>query len=228
MAISCKRCPTKTDLFYGNTMLAENDELEILGVTTDSKLTWTKHISNIAAKAGQRLGALRRVAHKFNTNGRSTVYKAQVRSIMEYAFLCWMSAPTTSLKLMDSIQRKALRIIGVNEQQARLELNIPSLHNRPQVAATAYKMHTNHVPQPFNSPRRTTRSSQAMRRHALTEPVSRTHTTGRTFTHASVSTWNALPDSVVRDISTRGLQSFKTHAHRYLLQKQEHLAAVNH
>ncbi|CAH1240393.1 Hypp6008 [Branchiostoma lanceolatum] len=54
---------------------------------------------------------------------------------MEYAPLCWVSAPTTSLRLLDSIQRKALRIIGVNEKQT---------DPRRQVAATAllYKMHT--------------------------------------------------------------------------------------
>ena len=35
------------------------NELEILGVTTDSKLTWTKHVSNTAWRPGKKLGALR-------------------------------------------------------------------------------------------------------------------------------------------------------------------------
>ena len=66
--------------------------MAILGVTKDSKLTWAKNISNITARAGQKLGALRKVANKLKTKGRVTVYKAQVRSVMEYASLCWMSA----------------------------------------------------------------------------------------------------------------------------------------
>ena len=61
------------------------EELEILGVTGDSKLTWTKHISNVSSRAGQKLGALRRVANKLDVRCRATVYKAQVRSVMEYA-----------------------------------------------------------------------------------------------------------------------------------------------
>ncbi|KAI8483128.1 hypothetical protein Bbelb_391470 [Branchiostoma belcheri] len=50
--------------------------------------------------------------------------------------------------LLDSIQRRALKIIGTNEQEARLTLNIPSLQHRRQVAAAAvlYKMHTKTCP----------------------------------------------------------------------------------
>ena len=49
MTISRKWNPTRFDLFFGSTKLAEKNELEILGVTVDSKLTWTKHVSNVAA-----------------------------------------------------------------------------------------------------------------------------------------------------------------------------------
>ena len=64
MTISRKRNPTRLDLLFGSTTLAEKDSLEILGATIDSKLTWAKHISNIASRAGQKLGALRRIANK--------------------------------------------------------------------------------------------------------------------------------------------------------------------
>ena len=49
MTISRKRNPTGCDLFFGSTKLAEKNELEILGVTVDCKLTWTKNVSNVAA-----------------------------------------------------------------------------------------------------------------------------------------------------------------------------------
>ena len=73
------------------------NELEILGVTIDSRLTWTKHVSNTASRAGQKLGALRRVANKLDRRGRAIVYKAQVRNVMEYASLSWISASPTTL-----------------------------------------------------------------------------------------------------------------------------------
>ena len=92
--------------------------------------SWTKHISNITARAGHKLGALRKVANKLNVVGRAAVYKAQVRSVMEYSWLCWMRASSTTLKVLDSIQSKAL-------SKALVDLNIPSLHHKcRRVAAT--------------------------------------------------------------------------------------------
>ena len=48
------------------------------------------------------------------------------------------------MKLLESIQSKTLQIIGVNDKQARSDLNIPSLHHRRLVAAASivYKMQT--------------------------------------------------------------------------------------
>ena len=226
MTISRKRNPTRLGLQFGTTELAEKEELEILGVTIDSKLTWAKHISNISSRAGQRLGALRRVASKLDARDRATVYKAQVRSVMEYASLSWMSASPTTLGLLDSIQRKALRIIGTNEVEARTKLNITSLHQRRQVAAATvlYKMHTSMcpsdlkalLPQPYVI-RRATRSSVSMPCHALTLPSSRTVSSGRTFIHAAVQVWNSLPDEVVGDIHDIGIQSFVSRVYRHLI-----------
>ena len=145
---------------------------------------------------------------------------------MEYASLVWMKASPTALGLLDSIQRKALRIIGTSEHEAKTELNISSLHERRQVAAATvlYKMHTSLcppdlkalLPQPFVV-RRATRSSLSMPCHALTVPVSRTFSTGRTFIHTAVHVWNSLPDSVVSDISDNGTPSFKRRVHEHLM-----------
>ena len=59
------------DLYFRNTKLAEKEPLEILGVTVDNKLTWTKHMSNISSRVGQRLGAMRKVVSKLAICGRA-------------------------------------------------------------------------------------------------------------------------------------------------------------
>ena len=148
MIVSRKRTPSSINLYLGDYQLAAQDELEILDVIFDSKLSWSKHVSSIASRAEQKLGALRKVANKLDIRGRATVYKAQVCSIMEYACLCWTSASSTTLSQLDNIQRKALKIIGVNEATASAQLSIPSLTLRREVAAVTvfYKMYTRHCP----------------------------------------------------------------------------------
>ena len=135
VTISRKRQPARIDLYFGNTKLKEVEELDILGVTIDKKMTWNKHISNISARAGQGICTLRRITPNLAVSGRASAYKAQIRSVMEYAFLCWMNASVTTLSLLDRIQKKALHIIGVNEEEAQSKVNIPPFHHRWQVAA---------------------------------------------------------------------------------------------
>ena len=176
MTLSRKRIPSQMDLLFDGHRLTSTNELDILGVTIDPKLSWSKHLTKISIRAGQKLAALRRVASKLTTESRATAYKLQVRSVMEYASLSWMSAPPTHLGLLDNIQRKALKIIGVDQDTARTTLSIDSLSHRRHVAAATvlYKMHTPHCPRdlqdmlpPPKVRRRTTRQCTAAPKHAL-------------------------------------------------------------
>ena len=54
LMLSRKRTPAIPDLYVENTKLAVGTELSILGVAVDSKLLWSRHISNVSKNAGQR------------------------------------------------------------------------------------------------------------------------------------------------------------------------------
>ena len=58
MSIPRKKKKKRRDLPFSSIKLSEKNELEILGVAVDCKLIWTKYLSNIAARVGQKLGAL--------------------------------------------------------------------------------------------------------------------------------------------------------------------------
>ena len=136
MVISRKRTPSACKLYFNETPIELTREIKILGTTFDSKLTWKKHLSNIAGRAGQKLGALRRVSRKLNPSGHAIVYKSQVRSVMEVSSLAWMGAAPTHFSKLDSIQTRALKIIGVSEDTAAKELNIHPLQHHRNVAAS--------------------------------------------------------------------------------------------
>ena len=52
--------PQSPALTIGRTVLKESDDLVILGVTFDSKLTFEKHLRSVSRAASQRLGILRK------------------------------------------------------------------------------------------------------------------------------------------------------------------------
>ena len=149
MIISRKRTPFHCNLFYDGKAIPLEKEIKILGVTFDSKLTWNKHLSNVSGRAGQKLGALRRISSKLSVPGPATVYKSQVRSVMEYSSLAWMGAASTHLNKLDSVQARAIEIIGVSEEAASTDFNIKTLKHRRNVASATlmYKMRTDYCPE---------------------------------------------------------------------------------
>ena len=52
--------PRSPPLIISGTVLKESDDLVILGVTFDSKMTFEKHLRSVSRAASQRLGILRK------------------------------------------------------------------------------------------------------------------------------------------------------------------------
>ena len=83
-------------------MLKESDDLVILGVTIDSKMTFKKHLRLVSRAASQRLGIVRkswRVFHDRSLLGRC--FQGFVLPVLEnWSAVCCSSADT-HFKLLD-------------------------------------------------------------------------------------------------------------------------------
>ena len=94
--------PQSPTLTIGGIVLKESDDLVILGVTFDSKMTFEKHLHSVSRAASQRLGILRnswRVIHDRSLLGRC--FRGFVLPVLEYSSAVWCSAADTHLKLLD-------------------------------------------------------------------------------------------------------------------------------
>ena len=94
--------PQSPPLTIGGTVLNESDYLVILGVTSDSKMTFEKHLRSVSRAASQRLGILRKsllVFHDRSLLGRC--FRGFVLPVLEYCSAVWCSAADTHLKLLD-------------------------------------------------------------------------------------------------------------------------------
>ena len=77
--------PQSSPIIIGGTVLKESDDLVILGVTFDSKMTFEKHLCSVSKAASQRLGILRkswRVFHDRSLHGRC--FRGFVLPVLEY------------------------------------------------------------------------------------------------------------------------------------------------
>ncbi|XP_045101390.1 uncharacterized protein LOC123498345 [Portunus trituberculatus] len=209
------------------------DTIEILGVEVDSRLQFDRHLEKVARNASSKVNLLRRMKHLLHADGLLTLYKAQVRPIMEYAPLTWMSSARCHLSLLDKVQRRAERLISGathhqqhqphwrRRQRQQEEQQRHDLEHRRRVAALTvlHKAQVQRVPH-LTDLRATWRRHEVGTRTVsandllLEVPRSHSSTHQRAFTSAAVVWWNELTTDVdVRGLST---QQIKVAAHRWL------------
>ena len=105
--------PQSPILTIGETVQKESNDLVILEVTLDSKMTFEKHLRSVSRAAPQRLGILRkswRVFHDRSLLGRC--FRGFILAVLEYCSAVWCSAADTHLKLLDRAVSGARFLIG--------------------------------------------------------------------------------------------------------------------
>ena len=101
---SCTMHPQPPPLTIGGTVLKESVDLDILGVTFDSKLTFEKHLCSVSRVASQRLGILRKSWLVFHDGLLiERCFWGFVLPVLECCSAVWYSAADTHLKLLDRV-----------------------------------------------------------------------------------------------------------------------------
>lgn len=89
--------------------------LKILGVTFQKNLNFEEHFKLIVRRASQRLYFLRILKNNLPTEKIWMVFNGLIRSILEYAAPLFISLPRTVCKQIESIQKRAHKIVcGIN------------------------------------------------------------------------------------------------------------------
>ena len=92
----------------------ESDDLIILEVTFDSKMTFEKHLRSVSRAASQRLGILRKSLHVFHYRSLfGRCFRGFALPVLEYCSEVWCSAADTHLKLLDHVVSHASFLTGV-------------------------------------------------------------------------------------------------------------------
>ena len=90
--------PQSPPLTIGGTVLKESDNLVILAVTFDSKMTFEKHLRSVSRAASQRLGILRKSWRMFHDRSLLGIcFRRFVLPVLEYCSAVWCSAAIHTL-----------------------------------------------------------------------------------------------------------------------------------
>ena len=160
--------PQSPSLTIGGTVLKESVDLDILGVTFDSKMTFEKHLRSVSRAASQRLGILRkswRVFHDRLLLGRC--FRGFLLPVLEYCSAVWCSAADTHLRLLHRVVNGAWFLNGS-------VLHCDLAHRRSvAVLCMLYKIRCNPM-HPLYGTVRVTRGALVAHRYTYEPPRCRT------------------------------------------------------
>ena len=225
-------CPfsRKADLSMPNISLAGvtiplKSSISMLGITISNNLSWESHVRSIAKSASQKLGFLFRARRYFTSSQLLMIYKAQIRPVLEYCSHIWSAAPKHTLKLLDSVQKRAIRLVG----DTSLTNSLTTLEHRRKISDLSLFYRYFHgrcssemssIVPPLAVSSRLTRQVQSSHPYVVALETCRTSLFKDSFIQRTARLWNTLP----REVFPEGynLHKFKKNTDSYLLSLGSH------
>lgn len=119
MSINRKISPYVFNYSMSGTRLEKVKQFRDLGVIVTDTLSWDIHIENMVKRANRNLWmVMRTLGYSVSLKAKKLMYIAYVRSLLEYASQVWSPCLVKSLKIIESVQRRATKFMLNN-------INIP-------------------------------------------------------------------------------------------------------
>ena len=210
-----RRRPQIGAIELDNKVISEVTSHVNLGLLITNNLSWKDHVTMLADKAHRRLNVIARYRHKIPRSALERLYVTMVRPVIEYGDVIYDTAPHSTARIADRVQRRAALICtGAyrhSETQSLLrELSWQPLSKRrhSHKLVIFYKIYHHIYPQylynlipPTNTIPHNLRHTQELRL-----PHTRLQATQNSFFPATAKVWNTLSPPVKNSVSA---QSFK-------------------
>jgi hypothetical protein len=197
-------------LLLDGTRLEEVEQLTIVGLTINRRLTWGDHVRKVATRTGQQIGALRRARSCLPQTALLAAYKGTVRARMEYLSPVWCGGASTNMQLLHKLQDRAIQLLGLAnaEDSVLRQMRLQPLQERWTVSSLSllHRAVGGTAPQsvsallPGRQERdRRTRSGHSAHGHEIRVPKSRTSHHLASLVPRAIRQWNALPATAFPD-----------------------------
>ena len=200
-----------------------------LGVIIDPNLDFDTHITNLVKKSNKLVGMLMRtICHK-SKDIIIPLYKALIRSILEYGSPVWNPRLRKHIDMLEGVQRRVTRCIigtkGMSYEERLAFLKLPSLEFRrlrgglievfkimhncydPMTTSSLFQRCTNHQTRGHN--------------HKLTKNTTNTSMFHGFFTNSMINIWNNL---ALDTVNASSVNAFKNRIDKEL---REYMTCTN-
>ena len=109
ICISNKQRPPQRTYFFCGSKFEQVDSASYLGITVNSKIKWSEHISSISSKASRSLGLIKKNLWNCPRKVNETAHTSIVRPKLEYASTSWDPHYKKDISTLERVQRKAAR-----------------------------------------------------------------------------------------------------------------------
>ena len=216
-----------TSITIGNAQIPFKQSVKNLGFTLDCNLTMNAHVSNIARTCYFELCRLASIRRFLTITATATLVSAFALSRIDYCNSLLFGSTHDVTSHLQRIQNYAARVILRLPMSSSITIHLKSLHWLPvkvrstyKIACLCYHCHSSTAPsyvtdmlhkKPLHT-RNTRSSSYTM--PLLNRPAHSNATLGdRSFSFASSSVWNSIPNDVR---CAPSLSSFKSRLKTYL------------
>ncbi|XP_025416794.1 uncharacterized protein LOC112688000 [Sipha flava] len=153
-----KKQSSKPKLFLGNTPLPFVNNIKILGLIFDSKLTWKPHISKTKTTTTKSINIIKTSSHAewgAEINILIKLYRSLVRSKLDYGSICYTNANPNILKTIDIIHNSGLRVAAGAFRSSPIP-SILSISGEPPLHVRRIKLALNYISRILSSPKNST------------------------------------------------------------------------
>ena len=120
-----KICQESINISMDNVSLQQsnNDCENVLGVSLQQNLKWTKHVQNLQSKLKVRLAGLRKIRNTLGFDKRNLIAKAIFESVLVYCIPAWGGTSKGDIEDLQVLQNRAAEFV----------MNLPGRSNREQM-----------------------------------------------------------------------------------------------
>jgi hypothetical protein len=209
-------------IFRGNN-LTPSSHVRNLGVTFDSDLSFTNHISNVCRSSFHQIRQLRQIRSSLDRNSTIILANALVTSKLDYCNSLLYSLPATTINRLQRVQNSLARVVDPSIRYTQhISPTLRKLHWLPVAQRIIFKIatltfKTLYYKQPtyladLLHPYLPSRKLRSSDQNLLSVPFIKSAIGRRSFSFSAPTIWNSLP-LAIRNSSSLDLflSRLKTH-----------------